>query len=238
MVPCARKAVWRWGRSCGLGTVASSTPIRFGFPRAAPRAASFLPVHEEGEAAVAAREESTKRDAAAGEGGGDGAEVAEERTEVVTYAAAIDVAKGSGMVCTRVRDPARPQAADGVAGGCRLRVGDRADGSPAVRGYPAAGAREHLRLLADLLLPGRGRGPGGVAGQRPRREAPARPGQIRPGRQRVAVQAERAGDAAPLVRAAAGGPGPAGADPEPGPGWPRTRPGTRTGSRRSSRTRW
>ena len=51
---------------------------------------------------MAAREESTKRDAAAGEGGGDGAEVAEERTEVVTYAAAIDVAKGSGMVCTRV----------------------------------------------------------------------------------------------------------------------------------------
>ena len=40
--------------------------------------------------------------AAAGEAGGDGAEVAEERVEVVTYAAAIDVAKGSGMVCTRV----------------------------------------------------------------------------------------------------------------------------------------
>jgi transposase len=33
--------------------------------------------------------------------GGDG-EVAEERVEVVTYAAAIDVAKSSGMVCTRV----------------------------------------------------------------------------------------------------------------------------------------
>src|SRR5260370_23256240 len=30
------------GRPCGLGTVASSTPIRFGFSRAAPRAASFL----------------------------------------------------------------------------------------------------------------------------------------------------------------------------------------------------
>ena len=28
--------------------------------------------------------------------------MAEERVEVVTYAAAIDVAKGSGMVCTRV----------------------------------------------------------------------------------------------------------------------------------------
>jgi len=33
---------------------------------------------------------------------GDGAEVAEEHVEVVTYAAALDVAKGPGMVCTRV----------------------------------------------------------------------------------------------------------------------------------------
>ena len=40
--------------------------------------------------------------AVAGPGGSEGAEVAEERVEVVTYAAAIDVAKGSGMVCTRV----------------------------------------------------------------------------------------------------------------------------------------
>ena len=34
--------------------------------------------------------------------GGDSAEVAEDRVQVVEYAAAIDVAKGSGMVCTRV----------------------------------------------------------------------------------------------------------------------------------------
>ena len=34
--------------------------------------------------------------------GGDGAEVAEDRVQVVEYAAAIDVAKGSGMACTRV----------------------------------------------------------------------------------------------------------------------------------------
>ena len=45
---------------------------------------------------------ASRAPAAAGRGGGDGAEVAEERVEVVTYAAAIDVAKGSGMVCTRV----------------------------------------------------------------------------------------------------------------------------------------
>jgi len=43
----------------------------------------------------------TGKDAAPGPGD-DGAEVGEERVEVVTYAAAIDVAKGSGMVCTRV----------------------------------------------------------------------------------------------------------------------------------------
>jgi hypothetical protein len=34
--------------------------------------------------------------------GGDGEEVEEESTQVVEYAAAIDVAKGSGMVCIRV----------------------------------------------------------------------------------------------------------------------------------------
>ena len=34
--------------------------------------------------------------------GGNGAEVAEDSTQVVEYAAAIDVAKGSGMVCIRV----------------------------------------------------------------------------------------------------------------------------------------
>ena len=39
---------------------------------------------------------------AAAEHGGDGAEVAEDRVQVVEYAAAIDVAKGFGMVCTRV----------------------------------------------------------------------------------------------------------------------------------------
>ncbi len=57
---------------------------------------------------MAARKKTAKKDAAPGSPaaasapGEDGAEVAEERVEVVTYAAAIDVAKGSGMVCTRV----------------------------------------------------------------------------------------------------------------------------------------
>jgi transposase len=56
---------------------------------------------------MAARK-NPKKDAASGppatasQPGDGGAEVAEERVEVVTYAAAIDVAKGTGMVCTRV----------------------------------------------------------------------------------------------------------------------------------------
>ncbi|HSS91453.1 MAG TPA: IS110 family transposase [Streptosporangiaceae bacterium] len=68
----------------------------------------------ESEAAMAVKSKNAeKRDAdgkggapgaagAAPEHGGDGAEVAEELVQVVERAAAIDVAKGSGMVCTRV----------------------------------------------------------------------------------------------------------------------------------------
>ena len=57
---------------------------------------------------MAAKKKDTKtgtdRDGAgvAAEHGDDGAEVAEDRVQVVEHAAAIDVAKGSGMVCTRV----------------------------------------------------------------------------------------------------------------------------------------
>ena len=55
---------------------------------------------------MAARKKNMTKDAVlsppVSEAGDDGAEVAEERTEVVRYAAAIDVAKGFGMGCTRV----------------------------------------------------------------------------------------------------------------------------------------
>src|SRR6266704_6424860 len=77
-------------------------------PRAAPRAASFLLVLKGRRGGVAAMKKDAKtgtdRDgaAAAAEHGGDGAEVAEDHVQVVERAAAIDVAKGSGMVCTRV----------------------------------------------------------------------------------------------------------------------------------------
>ena len=78
------------------------------FPCAVPRAASFLQVPGEGEAAMPAKKKAKEKDAdgksagAVAEHGGDGAEVAGDRVQVVEYAAAIDVAKGFGMVCTRV----------------------------------------------------------------------------------------------------------------------------------------
>src|SRR5262249_36187758 len=52
---------------------------------------------------MAARKKNMTKDAAASQPGDDGAEVAGDRVEVVTYAAAIAVARGFGMVCTRVR---------------------------------------------------------------------------------------------------------------------------------------
>src|SRR6266568_3743423 len=87
----------------------SSTPVRFGFfPRRSP-GSWFLPVSRESEAAMSAGKKNAKNNngGAGARGavpvhGGEGAEVAEESTQVVEYAAAIDVAKGFGMVCTRV----------------------------------------------------------------------------------------------------------------------------------------
>ena len=59
---------------------------------------------------------------AVAEHGGDGAEVAEDRVQVVEYAAAIDVAKGFGMVCTRV--PGSPRIGGGRrCGGWRPPTG-------------------------------------------------------------------------------------------------------------------
>jgi len=98
------------------------------FPRRPPGSLVLL-VYEESEAAMAAGKGKADGTGVPGHGG-DGAEVAEDSTQVVEYAAAIDVAKGSGMVCTRV--PGGPPAAGDLAGGGHVRGGDRADGSPAV----------------------------------------------------------------------------------------------------------
>jgi hypothetical protein len=98
----------------------------------------ILLVFAEGEAAMAARRKNTDNDTgnalgpAAGQPGGDGAEVAEERVEVVAYAAAVDIAKGSGMVCTQVPGSRPDRKRQRVAGRGHLPRGGRADGSPVV----------------------------------------------------------------------------------------------------------
>jgi hypothetical protein len=70
--------------------------------------------------------------------GGDGAEVAEDSTQVVEYAAAIDVAKSSGMVCTRV-PRSRPPSPVPRGGHASVRA------SPRLRS-----ADYRLRMLPDL----------------------------------------------------------------------------------------
>jgi hypothetical protein len=81
------------------------------------------------------------------------------------------------------------------------------------RGDPAGRGRVHLRLLAAVRLCAGGAGAGGVAGQRPRRQAPAGPPQDRQAGCGVAGQAERAGHAATLVRPACPDPPAAGLHP-------------------------
>ena len=136
---------------------------------------------------MAAKKKAKEKDAdgkstgTVAEHGGDGAEVAEDRVQVVEYAAAIDVAKGSGMVCTRVpgcRPDRRRQKVWRVEATYRevIALMDHLR----CEGIQRLVLESHQRLLAHLVLPGRGGRAGGVAGQRPRRQAPARPGQERP----------------------------------------------------------
>src|SRR5487761_1580158 len=104
MVLRARKAVWRWGRSCGLGycRFEHADQIRLSLVPLPGQLRSCWHARE-GEAAMAARKKKDADAAGSPAGdGGDGAEVSEDQVRVVERAAAIDVAKGSGMVCTRV----------------------------------------------------------------------------------------------------------------------------------------
>src|SRR5258708_30825447 len=82
----------------GLGTVASCTPIRFGiFPVYVPRAAFPCRIPgRRGRFMARTRKKPVPVPA------GEGVEVTDAPVQVVDRAAAIDGAKGSGMVCTRL----------------------------------------------------------------------------------------------------------------------------------------
>jgi transposase len=142
------------------------------FPRRPPGSLVLL-VFEESEAAMAAGKGMAGGGGAAG---GGAAEVAEDSTQVVEYAAAIDVAKGSGMVCTRVagsRADRRRQQAWAVAAafaevtalmdrlrceGIQRLVLESTSGYWRIWYYLAEAAGLEVQLVSDVgHLPGRGK---------------------------------------------------------------------------------
>src|ERR671911_1614746 len=90
LVVGGRGSVWRRGRSAGSRTVATSTPVSVSVSQPSPRAARMRPVIGGGRSVPA----------------GQQVEV-EDHEQLVERVAAIDVAKASGMVCTRVPHAAK-----------------------------------------------------------------------------------------------------------------------------------
>ena len=100
----------------------------------------------------------------------------EEPEELVARVAAIDVAKASGMGCTRVPHPAKPgQRATKVwqVAATTNAIIELAE-QLACQGIQRVVAWVHLRLLAGLVLPAGSPRPGGVAGECPRRPSTCR----------------------------------------------------------------
>ncbi len=146
----------------------------------------------------------------------------EEHERVHERVAAVDVAKDSGVVCTRTPHPSRPGARRSTVWTVKARMGAiRELGRQLKTGrHRDRDAGEHLGLLADLVLRAGGVRAGGAAGQRGPGQEPARPAQNGQTGRAVAGPADRDGAAAGLVRAAEGDPGPAGLHPGPHPAGP------------------
>jgi hypothetical protein len=137
-----------------------------------------------------------------------------DQGEIIERVAALDVSKAEVVCCARVPGPGgrRMQEVRTVSTmtAALLALGDWLAGLGVTRVVMEATSdywRAPFYLLEDRFSD--------LAGQRPRRQAPARPAQDRPARRGVAVQGRRAADAAPVLRAAPGDPGPARLDPLP-----------------------
>ena len=164
----------------------------------------------------------------------------EEHERVHERVAAIDVAKDSGMVCTRTPHPSRPGARRSTVWTVKARMGAvRQLGRQLKTGrHRDRDAGKHLGLLADMVLRAGGVRAGGAAGQRGPGQEPARPAQNGQTGRAVAGPADRAGAAAGLVRAAGRDPGRCGTTPGPAPGWSRSAPGAASGWKSCWRARW
>jgi hypothetical protein len=106
---------------------------------------------------------------------GDTVEV-EEPEELVARVAAIDVAKASGMVCTRVPHPAKPGQRTTKVWQVPATTNTIIElaNQLADQGIQRVVAWVHLRLLAGLVVPTASPRAGGVAGECPRRPSTCR----------------------------------------------------------------
>ena len=105
----------------------------------------------------------------------------EEHERVHERVAAVDVAKDTGMVCTRRPHPSRPGARQSTVWTVRARMGAiRALGRQLAQDGIEVVTLDYQRLLADLVLRAGGVRAGGAAGQRGPGQEPARPAQDRP----------------------------------------------------------
>jgi len=126
---------------------------------------------------------------------------AEDDEQIVERVAAVDVAKASGMVCTRIPHPTIPgrrvtkvwevQATTSAIMGLSDQLAEAG-----IERVVVESTSDYWRPFVYLFQSG---GADDVAGQRPGRQAGPGPTQDRQGRRGVAGQAQRAGHAAALV---------------------------------------
>src|SRR4051812_18107521 len=142
-------------------------------------------------------------------------QVETDEPEVIERVAALDVGKAEVVCCARVPGPGGQRMQEvrttSTMTSALLGLGDWLAALGVTRVVMEATSdywRAPFYLLEDRLPD--------LAGQRPRRQAPARPSQDRPAGCGVAVQGRRTADVAAQLRAAAGDPGTARSDPLPG----------------------
>ena len=139
----------------------------------------------------------------------------EEYEQVLERVCAIDVAKEFGQVCVRTpradgKRSSKVFAVDATTGEI-LKLGESLL-EQGIEMVTLESTSDYWRIFYYLL---EACGAAGAAGQRPRRQERPGPPQVRQARLRLAGQADRARDAAALVRAAPPGPGAARLHPHP-----------------------
>src|SRR6266699_6370711 len=159
-----RIVAWRWGCDLRVAHCCLEHAGQYSGPGAAdrdPRAARRYPTGQAQEVAAVSRPQVIDD---------------EQHERVHERVAAIDVAKDSGMVCTRTPHPSRPGARRSTVWTVRARMGAvRALGRQLARdGIEIVTLESTSGLLEGTVLPAGGVRAGGAAGQRCPGQEPAR----------------------------------------------------------------